>query len=341
MVRKNHTRRRVLQTFGASLIGASGIGSAKQDTVSLSTANESDLPSVKAASQGEIVGEMAVEGDNNVNGALSVGYYDSELQNRWVDGSLVERWVHFFEASFTATVESDLQSYNINKQFFDTRFYGGTEHNGAPSAGSAAWPDPPIGNWSQVVDAVVEASLGALSTVASLGLSADDIKEAYENDPFDTERSDKIYFEADYGGYYRESASHSVNFTADQVPGTDGMVDILSAAGDIGAANPTAAMVYLYPEDDTLYKYPPGSRSSASVQDSSKTTSIRDSFDAMSQAELAEQGVKRVNPSELSKQTIQESRFNLRNNEPTYVKSFNFDVEFGAKNGSVHSTSTR
>lgn len=127
MVRNNHTRRRVIQTLGASIIGASGVGSAKQDT-SPSTVDENNLLSVEAENQGDIIGEMTVEGANTVDAALSVGYYGSELQSRWVNSSLVERWVHFLEASFCATDDATLQSYNITKQFFDTRFYSGTEH---------------------------------------------------------------------------------------------------------------------------------------------------------------------------------------------------------------------
>lgn len=321
MVRNNHTRRRVLQSIGASMVGLTGIASAKGNGLGTTGVSTQDY----VVSSGEIVSN-AVEGDNVVDVALSVGYYGSQLQDRWINGSIEERWVHFLEATMTGTCDSSSTCYNIDKQLFDTRFYSGTEHNGAPSAGSAAWPNPPFGNWSQVIDAVVEASLGALSTIASIGLSADDIKDAYENDPFDTEQSDLIYFEADYSGWTRETASHSVNFTADQVPGTDGMVDILSAAGDIGAAYNTGAWVYLYPDDGTMYDRPPGSRSSVSLQET---------FDTMSEKELAANGIERINPAELSEQKIRQSRFDLSGNRPVYIKSFDMGVEVGAENGTV------
>lgn len=257
-----------------------------------------------------------------------MGYYGSQLQDRWVNGSVKERWAHLLEASFTATSDTNVESYNIDKQFFDTRFYDGSENNVSPNAGSAAWPNPPLGNWSQVVDAVVESSLGALSTVASIGLSHDDIKNAYENDPFDTDKTGKISFEADYSGYTRESASHSVHFTADQVPGTTGTIDIVSAAGDIGSSSDTSAGIYLYPEDDAMYKDP--------LHTSSE--SIQSSFDTMTQAQLAERGIKRVDPTSLSEQMIRQSPFDFSGDGPIYIKSFNFDVEFRAENGSVVST---
>lgn len=326
MVNINHSRRKILQTFGAGLVGATGMASAKSGTSGMAAAVESDSVEVEASSTPQWTVENPVEGDNVVDVALCVGYYGSQLQSRWVNGSLQDRWVHFLEATFTGTSDSgSTTSYNIDKQLFDTRFYNGTEHNGSPTAGSAAWPNPPFGNWSQVVDAVVEGSLGAPSTIASIALSVDDIKDAYEDNPFDTEQSDKIQFEADYSGWTRENASHSVNFTADQVPGTDGMVDILSAAGDLGAEYNTSSWVYLYPEDDVMYQTPPGSRS----------VDLQESFDTMSNQQLAENGVQRVNPSKLSKQTKRASRFDLRDNGPTYVKSFNMDVEFGAENGTA------
>lgn len=325
MARKNHKRRHVLQALGTGLIGATGITSAKQNSV-----NESNTVNIEVTDTPQWIEQNPVEGANVVDVSLSVGYYGSELQQRWVNGSLVDRWVHFLETTFTATSDTSTGSYNIYKQFFKTQFYDGTEHNGSPSAGSAAWPDPPLGNWTQVVDAVVEGSLGALSTIASIGLSADDVKNAYENDSFDTDRTDKIELGDNYSGYTRESASHSVNFTADQVPGTLGTLHIVSGAGDVGSSSDVSAEIYLYPKDDDMYKDPIDTQSG----------SLRSSFDTMTQAELAEYGVKRVDPKNISEQTIKRSPFDFNGNKPIYIKPFSFDVEFGAENGSITSSPT-
>lgn len=326
MVRKNHNRRQVLQALGTSLIGATGITSAKQNAV-----NESNGVEIEAVTDTpQWIEKNPVEGANVVDVALSVGYYGSELKSRWIDGSIEDRWVHFLEACFTATCDSSLDTYNIDKQYFDTRFYDGTEHHGSPDAGSAAWPNPPLQNWSEIVIDVVQGSAGALSTIASFGLSASEIMDAYGNKSFDTKQTDKIYFEAGYGGYAREDASHSVNFTADQVPNTIGTLHISSAAGDNGGPSDVLSEIYLYPEDNAMYKDP--------LNTTSSTESLQSTFDNMTQAQLAEYGVKRVDPNSLSKQMIRQSPFDLSGGKPVYIKSFNFDVEFGAENGSVVST---
>jgi len=240
---------------------------------------------------------------------------------------LEDRWVHFFDASMIGHCESGgLDCYNINSQRFDTRMYDGTEHRGSPNAGAAAWPDPIGGNWSKATAAILETTLTTLSDVASVSKGVTQIIDAYNDKPFDTERTDKIEFKADYSAYTRETVSHSVNFTADQVPNTSGMVDILSAAGDNGASYETSSWVYLYPEHDDISKNPPSA---------SSTGTLRDTLDTMSQEKLAEYGIQRVKSSEVDEQTRRSSRFNIGGDQPSYIKSFNMDVEFGAENGSV------
>lgn len=121
----------------------------------------------------------------------------------------------------------------------------------------------------------------------------------------------------------------SVTFTADQVPDTNGMVDILSSAGDVGHDHDTSSFVYLYPDDGDISKNPPSSTDDGS---------LRQTLDTMSQDQLAKHGIRRVNPSEISRTTRKNSRFDLSGERPTYIKSFDMDVEFGAENGTVISS---
>lgn len=329
MTRNSHSRRQVLKRVGTGAVGIAGVASMRSGATSTVGATVNDRPELSSIDDLNWVETDLVEGDNVVDVCLSVGYYGSELQSRWVDDEIVDRWVHFFDATMTSHCESDTDCYNIDSQRFDTRFYSGTEHNGVPSAGAAAWPDPPGGNWSQVVDTVVEESLGTLSTLVGLGQSVDEIIDAYNAKPFDTEQTDKIEFEADYSAYTRKTASHSVNFTADQVPGTDGMVDILSGAGDVGHDHITSALVYLYPDSGDMNKNPPSS---------TDAEGIRDTLDAMSQEQLSEYDTLRVNPSEISQTMRKNSRFDLSSERPTYIRYFDVDVEFGAENGTVVSS---
>lgn len=239
--------------------------------------------------------------------------------------------------SFCATDTSG--NYNIFDQRFDTRFYSGTEHNDLPDAGSAAWPNPPGGNWGAVLEVIIENAITNLSSLADFAYTAQEVKGAYEEEDFDVEEMDHIEFEANYRWYTRTECSHSVNFVADQVPGSSGMVDILSVTSDAGIDD-VGPYIYLYPEDDEIPEpshHDTSSTSTATTSESSGgKTPYMDMFDAMSTSELADYGVKRIPPGQAEQ--IAPHHTPNPSDRATYVTSFNPTIEFGAQNGVVVET---
>lgn len=321
MERKNKCRRTVLKTLGTGVIGIAGLAS-------------STLASEGVAPAGDLewIVSEAVEGDNTVDLCMSVGYFGSELQTRWIGpGNSEDRWVHFFEANMVAMDTAD-GSYNISGQEFDTRMLSDTEHNGSPIAGSTAWPYPESGNWDSVTKEILEGGLGIASNLFSFGSTADNVIDAYGSRSFDTTNSDKISFETSYA-IQREKASHHVNFTADQPPDSNGMVDVLCVAEEILNVS---GSIYLYPESDNLpkpehYDEPTSLRTA----DTAEKSEYRKMLDAMSDEELAEYGVKRVDSSDISIEAADESKRNLQSDHPSYITSFDFDVEYNAENGNI------
>ena len=193
--------------------------------------------------------------------------------------------------------------------------------------GSAAWPSPLGGNWGEVLEVILKESISSLSTVAAFTKTASEVIDAYQTEDFDVVEMDHVEFDANYRGLTREECSHSVAFTADQQPDTDGMIDILSSAqdslnGDVGA------VVYLYPESGDLPKPP---------QYSDTTTSYSDMFDEMSEEELAEYEIQRI-PYEQRKDRIpshQKPSDRDVPKRPVYTTSFEPDVDFDVKNGRI------
>lgn len=278
-----------------------------------------------------------MEGDNTVSASLEVGYFGSDLDQRWIDGELKERWRHYLEASFCAT--DTYQVNNIWGQRFDTRFYNGTEHNGVPTAGSAAWPDPPGGNWGAVLEVVLENAITSLSSIANFGRTAQEVKEAYNEEDFSVKEMDHIEFDANYRHYTRNDCSHSVNFVADQIPDTTGMVDVLSVANDTDI-DEVGPYIYIYPDDGNIPEPTHHDTSTASTSGSSggsdSNTPYMDMFDNMSQGELAQHGVQRIPSSQTAK--LGPNRTPSPSDRPTYVTTFEPNIEFGAKNGEIVAT---
>ncbi|WP_128906633.1 hypothetical protein [Halorubrum amylolyticum] len=151
--------------------------------------------------------------------------------------------------------------------------------------------------------------------------------DAYQEEDFNVEKMEHIEFEANYREFSRDECSHSVNFAADQKPGTDGMVDILSAAQD-NINGEVGAWVYLYPDSGDLPKPP---------QYSATTTPYMDMFDEMSEEELAEHGIQRIQSEQRQDRISPDRRPSDRDppKRPIYTTSFDPVVEFEAKNGQV------
>lgn len=268
-----------------------------------------------------------IEGNNNVNASLEVGYYGSDLTQRYIDGEYRERWAHFLEAGFCAK-DTFFAGGNIYDQRFDTRFYDGTEHNLTPTAGAAAWPDPPGGNWGEVLKVLLEESITSLSAVANFTKTASEVLAAYQEEDFSVEEMERIEFEANYRGFTRDECSHSVNFVADQKPDTDGMVDILSAVQD-NVNEEVGAWIYLYPDSGDLPKPP---------QYSATNTPYMDMFDKMSEEELAEHGIQRIPFEQQQRDRVSPDRRPSDRDppkRPIYTTSFDPVVEFEAKNGQI------
>lgn len=114
-MKQSLSRRGILQGIATGAIGLSGLAAGVNNV-------EAD------AGTREWMVSNTVEGDNTVNATLSVGYYGSEMVNRWDSDQFkyVDKWAHYFEASFCAHDEYE-GSYNISSQMFDTRFYNGTK----------------------------------------------------------------------------------------------------------------------------------------------------------------------------------------------------------------------
>lgn len=159
---------------------------------------------------------------------------------------------------------------------------------------------------------------------------------------------DQIEFIANYGFWSREKASHHVNFVADQIPGESGMVDVLSAAEDQGAAYETGSFIYMYPEGKDLDKPQNYSLSTMSNTESGVTNldnsnnpptdggrefGTRKALDAMSERALERRDIKRIDPSEVSAEQARKSKFDFSGDKPAYIAKFGFDVEFDTKNG--------
>lgn len=277
-----------------------------------------------------------VEGNNNVNVSLEVGYYGSDLTQRYIDGEYRERWAHFLEASFTAK-DTFFAGGNIFDQRFDTRFNGATEHNLTPTAGSAAWPDPPGGNWGEVLKVILEESITSLNAVANFTKTASEVLDAYQEEDFSTEETERIEFETSYRALTRDECSHSVNFVADQEPGTDGMVDILSGAQD-NVNEEVNALMYLYPDSGDLPKPPQYSTTNMDMSDSGTDTPYMDMFDKMSEEELAEHGIQRVPFEQHQRERVSPDGGPSDRDppkRPIYTTSFDPVVEFEAENGRI------
>ena len=302
----NPSRRKFVAAVGASTVGSVGMSSATAES-------ESDLSTLDDL---EWMTTNPVESDvAPVYVTLTLGYYGSQLTQRWVDGSLEDRWAHFFDATMCARCEDDC--YNIESQSFEAVMSQETEHNASPDAGAAAWPDPPGGNWSEVGMTVLEESLGQLSQLVSLAQSADEIMDAYEEEDFDTEDSDEIEFQADYW-WTRHTASHSVQFVADQPPETNGAIDVYSGVGGSGGVE---AYVLMCPKGGDMGTVLPSP----------------DTLESMSDEELNEHRITRINPAEVERnpELARKSRFDLSSERPNYIASFPIEVEVGAEGGSV------
>ncbi|WP_312912674.1 hypothetical protein [Natronosalvus caseinilyticus] len=331
MEKNNPTRRKMLKMVGmSSALGATGTVAGyegdERETTTLSMEG-SDIESLTLDEP-----EWTVTNTNKYGGitiALTVGYFGSQPQERWVPDPMRQetRYAHFFEASMcaTCTTSSGRTCYDISNQAFDTLFYGGSENNVTPVAAATAWPEPSGGNWDSAYEALVDEVVGAVSDIASVYYGTQAVLDAYDEVPFDTNARDQIVFEQPYSFTSRYQANHQVNFQADQIPGSDGMVDILSVVSrDTMWSNST--VVYVYPDSDDIGNVSPN----PSTYNTTSETMI-DAYDRMSDKELKDHNLKRIYPSEVPEKVRRNTPFELTPGKPTYVTSFDMDVALADK----------
>jgi len=284
-------------------------------------------------------GSNGKEGSNGNAAAIAVGYAGSQLQERWIDGELKERWSHAIEVSMSGACSDHPGGvcYNIDSQAFEARLYGDVEQHVEPNAGAASWPTPPGGNWSEASDAVVQNSLTTLSNLASVGFGAEDVIDAYHEENFDTSGSSNpaIEFLEEYDVVTRHTASHFVRMQIDQVPGGsyDGMVDMLAGVSKGNDLWETQAWAYVYPagEDDANIVPDAGLHDSASKYRKGNKT-LREKLDQMSRRELRERGIRRVTPAEIdaNPELEQQAPFTLDRDRANYIASFPVEAGAGA-----------
>ena len=304
----NPSRRKFVAAVGASTVGSVGMSSA---TAEKTQSDLSDITELEWVTTNTVESDIAP-----VYVTLTFGYYGSETVYRTIDGDIVERWAHIFEASMCARCEDNC--YNIESQNFEALMNQETEFNdGNPTAGAAAWPDPPGGNWSEVAETVLKEALGELVSLVSVAQTADEIMDAYEHEDFDTEHQNELSFEANYLTT-RHTASHSVDFIADQPPETNGAIDVYSGVGGTGGVE---AYVLMCPKGEDMGTVLPEP----------------DTLDSMSTKELNERGITRIEQSAIERnaEQVRNSRFELNRDGPNYIASFPMEIELGAKGGSV------
>jgi len=276
------------------------------------------------------------ESDGWVAVNLEIGYYGSELTRRWIDGKTRERWAHYLEATFLGKDTYD-DSYNIYGQSFETSFTDkDTEHNAIPKAGAAAWPNPPGGNWGKVLEVIIKESLRTFSKVADFAYTADEIRDAYEEEDFSTNNRERIDFSANYSYYTRSECSHSVRFVADQVPDRYGCLDVAGAADE--TQDPVESNMRLFVRKDDIQKPKSSSDSSSSSQSS---TPYMDMFDSMSHEELKSQGIQRVPAGESAEISPHDTHDSTLLDRPTYITSFEPKIHFGGANSKPINTRVR
>ncbi|WP_135664218.1 hypothetical protein [Halorhabdus rudnickae] len=248
-----------------------------------------------------------VEQNVGNNTSVTVGYMGSELDTVYDDDNneWVEYWKHRFDLSnigHSAPLGSD-KTYNIGEQWFKCgpaypdydpedpiKFYD------VPVAGACAWPNPPGGNWSEVIKEIVEKAATEANQIVNLAHTASTIYNAYQEKSFNSEGPDSIKLKKDYNAVKRNESSHSVHFSIHTVPGGYNTAKIESGISYGGGSDEASVEFKVDITDDTVTPLTKSEGSSTNIQ-----SSLRSRFDQMSQDELDEIGVMRVYKSDLEK----------------------------------------
>ncbi len=269
-----------------------------------------------------------------------------------------EKWMEYWKHRFDLTnighsaPLNGRQTYNIWEQWFkcgpaypDYEPENPIEFHSIPTAGACSWPDPPGGNWSEVLEEIVEETATEASKFVDLIHTSDEIYNAYKQKSFDSQGPDSIEFNKEYKAMTRTESSHGVHFSVHTVPGAYNTVKIESGIADYSGLDKAKVAFKVDITDDNVNPL------SKAETTSHNQSSLYSRFDQMSKDELHEIGVIRVYKSDLDK-LLEKIKMERRENqdskkitrelrsvkqtkqrldfEPdgyTYIKSFSMDTK--------------